>query len=178
MWKWYLSYRLTPACTFMYSCQSLCCSLTQWFEPPHDKTNKMTCAPREGSDQPGHPPSLMPSLIRVFAMRSKDSQGPKASLCGQQTNWSDWMDAQADLSLCWEHIILLVLSFCGSVIGNQRKFQTIAWHLAPLDGWHLAPLDGCTWVEHYPHKTMATFLTTQIIWASSRGNLSSGFATR
>ena len=25
------------------------------FEPPHDKTNRMACAPREDSDQPGHP---------------------------------------------------------------------------------------------------------------------------
>ena len=28
-------------------------------EPPHDKTNKMACAPSEDSDQPGHPPSLI-----------------------------------------------------------------------------------------------------------------------
>ena len=34
-------------------------------EPPHDKTNKMTCAPSEDSDQSGH----LPSLIRVFAVR-------------------------------------------------------------------------------------------------------------
>ena len=27
-------------------------------EPPHDKTNKLICAPSEDSDQPGHPPSL------------------------------------------------------------------------------------------------------------------------
>ena len=27
-------------------------------EPLYDKTNKMTCAPSEDSDQPGHPPSL------------------------------------------------------------------------------------------------------------------------
>ena len=32
-------------------------------EPPHDKTNKMACAPSEDSDQPGHPHSM----IRVFA---------------------------------------------------------------------------------------------------------------
>ena len=32
----------------------------------HDKTNKMTCAPSEDSDQPVHPPSL----IRVFPVRS------------------------------------------------------------------------------------------------------------
>ena len=36
-------------------------------EPPHDKTNKMACAPIEDSDQPGHPPSL----IKVFAVRMK-----------------------------------------------------------------------------------------------------------
>ena len=36
-------------------------------EPPHDKTNKMACAPSEDSDQPGH----SPSLIRVFAVRMK-----------------------------------------------------------------------------------------------------------
>ena len=28
-------------------------------EPPHDKTNKMFCAPSEHSDQPVHPPSLI-----------------------------------------------------------------------------------------------------------------------
>ena len=28
-------------------------------EAPHDKSNKMTCAPSEDSDQPGHPPSLI-----------------------------------------------------------------------------------------------------------------------
>ena len=43
-------------------------------EPPHDKTNKMACAPSEDSDQPqpGHPPSL----IRVFAVRSMVVKDP------------------------------------------------------------------------------------------------------
>ena len=36
-------------------------------EPPHDKTNNMTCAPNVDSDQPGH----LPSLIRVFAVCMK-----------------------------------------------------------------------------------------------------------
>ena len=49
-------------------------------ELPHDKPNKMICAPSEDSDQPGHPPSL----IRVFVVRSKDSQGPKVSSYGQR----------------------------------------------------------------------------------------------
>ena len=37
------------------------------YEPLHDKTNKMTSAPSEGSDQPGHPRNL----IRVFAVCMK-----------------------------------------------------------------------------------------------------------
>ena len=36
-------------------------------EPLHGKTNKITCAPSEDSDQPGH----LPSLIRVFAVHMK-----------------------------------------------------------------------------------------------------------
>ena len=28
------------------------------YEPPRDKTNKLTCAPSEDSNQTGHPPSL------------------------------------------------------------------------------------------------------------------------
>ena len=38
-------------------------------EPPHDKTNKMTCMQSKDSDQPG----LLPSLIRVFAVGSMGS---------------------------------------------------------------------------------------------------------
>ena len=52
-------------------------------KPQHDKTNKMTCAPSEDSDQPGH----SPSLIRVFAWRSMGSQ---ECFCGQRRLWSDW----------------------------------------------------------------------------------------
>ena len=57
-------------------------------EPPHDKTNKMTCVPSEDSDQPGHPPSL----IRVFTVRSIGSlKGPMFlhvdSKDSDQTGW-------------------------------------------------------------------------------------------
>ena len=43
----------------------LCLSCPYFFipininEPPHDKTNKVACAPSKNSDQPGHPPSLI-----------------------------------------------------------------------------------------------------------------------
>ena len=88
-----------------------CSILPNWVkanEPPHDKTNKVTCAPSEYSDQPGHPPSL----IRVFAVHSVGSEGPKLSSCGQQRLGSDWADTQADLSLRWvhSHVVGFVMS--------------------------------------------------------------------
>ena len=42
------------------------------FVPPHDKTNKMTCAPSEDSDQPWHPPSLIQSLSLCAQWEAKD----------------------------------------------------------------------------------------------------------
>ena len=50
------------------------------FEPPYDKTNKMTFVPSEDSDQPGHPPSL----IRVFDVRSRGNLGPSFASGGQR----------------------------------------------------------------------------------------------
>ena len=64
-------------------------------EPPHDKTNKMACAPSEDSDQPGHPPSL----IRVFAVRLKKAWVLSYPLSAQWRFWSVWADAQSDPSL-------------------------------------------------------------------------------
>ena len=59
------------------------------FEPPHDKTNKMTCAPCEDSDQPGH----LPSLIRVFAVHTKKAWVLSYPLSAQRRLWSDLADA-------------------------------------------------------------------------------------
>ena len=68
-------------------------------EPPHDETNKMACAPSEDSDQPGHPPSR----ISVFAVHMKKAWVLSYPLSAQRRLWSDWADAQADLSLRWAH---------------------------------------------------------------------------
>ena len=63
------------------------------------------CAPSEDSDQPGHPPSL----IRVFPVRLMGSlaffmRTAKTLIrLGGCSLWSDWADAQADLSLRWAH---------------------------------------------------------------------------
>ena len=63
------------------------------------KINKMACAPSKDSDQPGH----SPSLIRVFAVRMKKAWVLSYPLSAQRRLWSDWADAQADLSLRWAH---------------------------------------------------------------------------
>ena len=68
------------------------------------------CAPSEDSDQPGHPPSL----IRVFAVRIKKPGVLTYPLSAQRRHWSDWADAQADLSLRWRTVILLVLTWGSS----------------------------------------------------------------
>ena len=72
-------------------------------EPAHDKTYKMACAPSEDSDHPGHPPSL----IRISAVAMKKAWVLSYPLSAQQRLWSDWADAQADLSLRWA-----TMSFC------------------------------------------------------------------
>ena len=57
-------------------------------------------APNEDSDQPGHPPSL----IRIFAVRLEKARVLSYPLSAQQRFWSDWVDAQADLSLRYAHM--------------------------------------------------------------------------
>ena len=60
----------------------------------------MACAPSEDSDQPGPPPSL----IRVFAVRINKAWVLSYPLRAQWSLWSDWADAQVDLSLHWAHM--------------------------------------------------------------------------
>ena len=72
------------------------------------------CAPSEDSDQPGHPPSL----IRVFAVRMKKAWVLSFPLSAQRRLWSDWVDAQADLSLRWADT-----HFVGFVVRRLNCFQ-------------------------------------------------------
>ena len=60
----------------------------------------MACAPSEGSDYPGYPPSQ----IRVFFVRLKKAMLLSYPLSAQRRLWSDWADAQAGLSLRWVHM--------------------------------------------------------------------------
>ena len=97
------------------------------YEPPHDKTNKMACAPSEDSDQPGH----SPSLIRVFAFRLKKAWIVSYPLSAERRLWSNWADAQADLSLPWAHshfvgFVIMRLIKCKMKGPAQWRFE-INW---------------------------------------------------
>ena len=60
------------------------------------------------------------------------SQGPKICLCGHWRLWSDWADAQAELSLRWAHS-----HFVGFVTSRLRCLFVGTW-CTPAD--HLVEL--------------------------------------
>ena len=80
------------------------------------------CAPSEDWDQPGH----QPSLIRVFAVRMKKVWVLSYPLSAQRRLWSDWVDAQADLSLRWAHT-----HFVGFVT-RQLKLNFLYYRLVEM----------------------------------------------
>ena len=85
----------------------------------------MACAPSEDSDQPEH----SSSLIRVFAIRMKKALILSYPLSAQRRLWSDWADAQADLSLRWAHMPFCC--FCHA-LGHMAN---ISHNLAALRSW-------------------------------------------
>ena len=98
------------------------------FEPPHDKTNEMACAPSDDSDQAGHPPSL----IRVFAVRMVKAWTLSYPLSAQ------WRLIRLDGCPGWSesslgaHANSLVLSWGGSfriLISSSEKERAASGHL-------------------------------------------------
>ena len=82
------------------------------------------CAPSEDSDQPGHPPSL----IRVFAVRMKKAWVLSYPLSAQRRLWSDWADAQADLSLRWAHSQFVGFVMRRLICSFKREWVSLPFH--------------------------------------------------
>ena len=130
------------------------------YEQAHDKTYIMAYVPREDSDQPGRRPSL------IIAVCAVGSWGPKLSSCREQRPWSDWADAQADLSLCLAqmplcrfchvqaHIINLDISFHTDQGWNVRLYfqeSVNKMHHSSADfeyAWRLKSGE-CSWYWRY-----------------------------
>ena len=99
-----------------------CCFISIWAMTCQNQQSK--CAPSEDSGQPRHPPSL----IRVFAVRMKKPWALSYPLSAQRRLWSDWADAEADLSLPWAHshfvdFVMLRLIFCRTT--DCKSLNTI-----------------------------------------------------
>ena len=73
--------------------------------------------PSEDSDQPGH----SPSLIRAFAVRMKKAWVFSYPLSAQWRLWSDWADAQANLSLRWVHSHFVGFDMSRLIWGSTKK---------------------------------------------------------
>ena len=83
---------------------ALCLKLPQVpFELPHDKTNKMTCAPSEDSDQAWA--SAQSDQSSLSAWRKV---GSLATHWVHSEDWSDWADARPG----WSESSLGAQSFC------------------------------------------------------------------
>ena len=97
------------------------------------------CAPIKDSDQPGH----LPSLISVFAVHMKKAWVLSYPLSAQRRLWSDWADAQADLSLRWVHI-----HFAGFVMSRLKCSDSFEFVYSTLTiSWaqsrKMAPFASC-----------------------------------
>ena len=94
-----------------------CLSLYKKKKATSRQNQQCICAPREDSDQPGH----LPNLIRVFAVCMKKAWVLSYLFNAQWRLWSDWADAQADLSLHWAHT-----HFVGFVMRQLKSKKTLS----------------------------------------------------
>ena len=90
-------------------------------EPRHDKTNKMSVCPAKTKISLGIRPDWSESSLCAEWVAEDLS-----FLHADNKDWSDWADAQADLSLCWahSHFVGFVMSCRGShllVTGNNNS---------------------------------------------------------
>ena len=125
---------------------------THDIEPPHDKTNKMACV------------DILP-VWSVFAVGMKNHWDLSYTESIQRRLWSDWADAQADLSLCWAHMTFdwfccvvaqfFVMGKYGKLPQNYHQIQTISISLVN------AALLNCHSVNTWIHQGHLHFITTK-----------------
>ena len=116
------------------------------------KPTKWVCA---DSAQPGHPPNL----IRVFAVRMKKPWVLSYLLSTQRRLWSDWVDAQADLSLHSVHNHFLAGERGGSVVECRTPEREVR-------GSRPTAAVLCPWARHFTPRKY--WLITQEAMAPSR----------
>ena len=137
----------------------------------------MACAPSKDSDQPWH----LPSLIRVFAVRMKKHWALNYPLSTQRRVWSDWADAQADLSLrcahgpfCWfchevahiRHQCPCKSQFPSSLVMAQRLAHKQKVFIMHFNAATMASCFEC----YLPIIPSLTAKEQRMLWPHTRGS--------
>ena len=94
------------------------------YEPPHDKTNKMTVRPATTQISLRVRP-----VWSVFPVRMKNPWVLRYPLSAKRRLWSDWADAQAELSLrrAHSHFVGFVMRRLKYI--NQLTYGNLFWIL-------------------------------------------------
>ena len=145
------------------------------------------CVPSVNSDQPWHPPSL----IKVFAVCMKKPGVLSYPLSAQRRLWSDWADAQADLSLHWAqsmcwfcHLVAQISKYSSWIMTG---FQIVKWETTTkskqqrkctLRCWSvlkLQKIQTAKKMSHFmtkPTKWVCAQLRPRSAWASAQSDQS------
>ena len=131
------------------------------YKPAHDKTYNMTRVTSKDPDQRVRPPSM----ARVLIYPPLDSREAVEGTCDQQRPWSDCMDVQADLCLCWSHN-----SYCRFCSGLAHMAIFLANYLTVIQifSWYcyfLSILLDCDMIIFSVNYLTVILLFSQwIIW--------------
>ena len=122
-------------------------------EPECDKTNKITCAHIKIQISLGictvwSESSLCPLWV---------AKGPNFLQVHSEL-WSDWVNAQADLSLCWAHVILLVF------VMLWLKYNGLRWTCSKPT---MSPLARLWYLSHRRPAKAQGSLRIQAVWPES-----------
>ena len=101
----------------------------------HDKTYSKTCVTSKDSDQPEH----LGSLIRVFADCMCFLQPLGYPKRDKREPLLNWVDVQADLSLCWSHRFCRPrwLSWMRRPTGDQEVAGSTPAEVGNILSWRL-----------------------------------------
>ena len=152
-------------CRFLPQRQTMIYSLQQNWAATW-QNQQSDCAPSEDSDQPGHPPSL----IRVFTVRMKKAWVLSYPLSAQRRLWSDLADAQADLSLHWEHTHFCRICFSMGDLGVQVSVRSSARPLVHPSTftlgvlWAQLLLQFCTDLFETLHVFSSWYEDVHVVW--------------
>ena len=92
------------------------------FEPRHDKSNKMSVRPAKTQISLGICPVWSESSLCAWRQL-----GSLATHSAHSEDWSDWADAQADLSLRWAHTYFVGFVMSRLIFQEEMMVTPLPW---------------------------------------------------